>query len=158
MELTTHHKLNSEDIESLFDIWNAVYPKEATFQKTEDIIRYLSDKIHPKHFVARNSNDRMIGWLMTFTRDQSRFFVLLVDKKVQAQGIGTRLMASAIKDEDSLNGWVVTRKGHYLLDGTPYFSPLEFYKRLGFQETTTTVTINNLETTLLRWEKIKPTC
>lgn len=153
MQITIHGNLNSTDTISLFNIWNAVYPTEATFQKIEDIIHYLNQKIHPTHYVARDLNDKIDGWLMTFTRDQSRFFVLLVNKQAQAKGIGTRLMSSAMKDEETLNGWVVTRSGYHLLDGTPYLSPINFYKKLGFQETTTTITHNELETTLVQWEK-----
>jgi len=153
MQITTHDNLNSNDIISLFNIWNAVYPTEATFKKLEDIIRYLSQKNHPKHYIVRDLNNKIDGWLMAFTRDQSRFFVLLVNKETQAKGIGTRLMNRAMKDEESLNGWVVTRSGYHLLDGTPYHSPISFYKKLGFQETTRTITHKDLETTLVQWEK-----
>ena len=69
---------------------------------------------------------------MTFTRDSSRWFAMIVDSSAQGKGYGTQLLNVAKAIEPELNGWATAHNRYTKSNGEPYLSPLNFYRKNGF--------------------------
>ena len=56
-----------------------------------------------------------------------------MDSRAQKKGIGKLILNTVKETEDELNGWVIDGAGNLKLDGSEYLSPIEFYKKNGFE-------------------------
>lgn len=97
-----------------------------------ELEQYLNSLINATHYIVRGDG-RVLAWACVFTRDEARWFAIIVGRSLQGKGMGTQIMQQLIGAEPVLNGWV-TDKGEYdRSDGSPYCLPLPFYLKLGFK-------------------------
>ena len=57
---------------------------------------------------------------------------MLVAESMQQTGVGRAILERMMDMETEVEAWAVASSGYQRLDGTPYRSPLGFYRRFGF--------------------------
>src|SRR5205823_3346316 len=125
MTLELAQKLSESDEAQVYDIWNSGYPMQVLYKTRADFNTALKKK-DPIHLICRTPELKVAGWLSTFTRDNERFFVLLVANAWQGQGVGRKLVDEMKIHEAAVAGWAVASDKYAKADGTPYPSPLGF--------------------------------
>jgi GNAT superfamily N-acetyltransferase len=134
--MITEQSLSAEIKQQIFDIWNSVYPAQVTFPVLEKFEAYLSRAADSRNYLYFKDDNRVAGWLMTFTRDGQRNFVMLVSQDCQGRGIGRELLETLKQSESQLVvGWAVESESYLRRDGSPYRSPISFYRKNGFEIT-----------------------
>ncbi len=113
-------------------IWNAEYPNLLSYPSHEAFANYLAQLSDACHLLAQAADGCVMGWLAVFTRDGTRHFMMLVRRDYQHRGVGTQLLTCAKADETALHGWAIDHANDRKSDGTPYRSPLDFYRKNGF--------------------------
>lgn len=154
MKIEIIKDLSNSDLSQIYNIWNSVYPTQAVFMTENDFRVYLDKTSDKTHFIFRNNALTIDGWLMTFTRDDNRYFVLLVSENNQGKGIGTTLIKEMKKIEGRVAGWIVELDTYLKLDGSLYHSPISFYKKLGFSITKEKSDSNGFSTIKIIWQRI----
>lgn len=151
MKIEITKKIKEENIKQIYSTWNSVYPLQANFKSMADFKIYLEKAVDQRHYVFRNNNGVINGWLMTFNRDNKRNFVLLVNEDKQNNGIGTCLVEEMQKIETEVVGWVVVSDAYLKANGSNYRSPINFYKKHNFYVTDERCDTNNLLTVRIAW-------
>ena len=132
MQIIETTSLTPEQKEIICRLWNSEYPASLRFNTVADFEDYLNNLAIITHYLLQNDPGKIEGWAFLFTRDNEKWFVLILDRKVQGQGKGTLLLNKLKEKEQRLNGWVVDHDDYIKLDGQPYLSPLPFYLKNGF--------------------------
>lgn len=126
-------ELNQTQKEEITVLWNAVYPIELRYESSKALEEFIDTKAAFEYYIFSNESGKIIGWLGVFTRDNERWFSIMVDPQYQGKKLGTQLLVKAKEKEPILNGWVVDHNNHKKVNGEPYLSPLSFYKKIGFE-------------------------
>ncbi|MCX2573397.1 GNAT family N-acetyltransferase [Pedobacter sandarakinus] len=124
--------LSTSQKAQIVKIWNLEYPESLNFSNAEGFDQYLMDLSDPTHYIYESESGEPMAWACKFIRDNDRWFAIILDKKIQGKGIGTRLLNKLKENECILNAWVIDKKGLKKLDGKHYKSPLKFYLKNGF--------------------------
>ncbi len=132
VKIETLNNLTDEQKQVILTLWNNEYPASISYSGSGELDNFL-DKKNFRHFLLTDENGNIKGWLATFDRNNERWFSIIVDSREQKKGFGKMLLDKARESEQELNGWVVDSAGNLKLDGSEYFSPLEFYKKIGFE-------------------------
>lgn len=130
IEITKH--ISIEEQSQIVNIWNAVYPASVSFESMNVFKEFIDNITEKNHFIWRDGGQSVGGWLMTFTRDNVRNFVLLVAENNQGRGVGKMLIEEMKKVENEVTGLVVESDNYVRKNGSIYRSPIDFYKKLGF--------------------------
>ncbi len=125
--------LTSSQKHQIVAIWNAEYPQRLQYPDIHAFDAYLDKLGDLTHFISRDENGVLTGWLATFDRDGERWFVMLVDAHYQGRRIGSQLLDTAKKEESVLNGWAADHNNDVKSDGTIYRTPMAFYLKNGFE-------------------------
>lgn len=126
------NNLTDEEKEVILTLWNNEYPASISYSGIGDLDAFL-DKTNLRHFLMTDENGNIKGWLAVFDRQTERWFSIIVDSREQKKGFGKMLLDKVKESEQELNGWVVDSAGNLKLDGSEYFSPVGFYKKIGFE-------------------------
>lgn len=119
--------------EAIFDLWNQEYPSVIQLASLPDLDLYLERLRSLYHLFLMDDQDKVAGWLFLFEREGETWFAMILDRKVQGQGYGSRLLAKAGTLTEVLNGWAIDRAEYYKADGSAYPSPLAFYRKMDFK-------------------------
>ena len=122
--------LSSNQKEQIRLLWNKEYPAKLKYSSFKSFEEYLNKIFIYKHSLLVKG-EYIYGWYFEFLRDENRWFGILLDSSIHGKGWGNKLMQKAKKENTSLTGWVVD-KDDVKANGEVYRSPLEFYKKLGF--------------------------
>ncbi len=133
MRLQHFDSLNPQQKMRVIHIWNQEYPVTLNYESPDEFEEYLSKLENISHYLAIDEYDIIKGWMAVFDRDNERWLALLIDSSAQSQGIGTHMLNAAKFNETELNGWVIEHDIYIKADGKPYLSPLEFYRKNGFE-------------------------
>lgn len=114
-------------------IWNAEYPAHLAHKALTDLDSYLTGLGNPEHLLVTDEAKKVIGWLVTFDRDNARWFTLLLDRTIHGKGIGSHLLDIVKNSCKELSGWVTDHGNDKRADGSTYPSPINFYKKNGFR-------------------------
>ena len=79
-----------------------------------------------------NDKNQIQGWSFTFSRDKEKWFLIILDSKIQRNGFGNLLINKLKSLEPKLNGWVIESNNEVKKNGELYLSPLEFYLKNEF--------------------------
>jgi hypothetical protein len=135
-------------------LWNAEYPEQLNFSdegKFEAFLNRVSDKTH---YLLLSKNGEIKGWLMAFTRNDERWFSVIVDGKEKQKGYGTQLLDELKINETEINGWVVDSNDYIKNNGEKYHSPIGFYEKNGFSVLQDVRwNTENLSTVKINWKK-----
>ena len=113
-------------------MWNAEYPAQLSYENVAALEAYLAPLTDARHYFAVTGSNDVAGWAFVFTREQARWFAIIVRSDMQGRGIGKALLDALKNDEPELNGWVTDHNRYTLVNGAQYRSPLWFYERAGF--------------------------
>jgi GNAT superfamily N-acetyltransferase len=132
--------------------WNDEYPRELMYESIDEFEKYLTELKNPDHYLPVDKADEFVGWMSIFDRDDERWFLIILDKKVQRQGIGRYLLDIAKSNEKSLNGWVIEHDDYSKSSGQPYLSPINFYLEQGFSLTGEKLKDARISAVWIRWK------
>ena len=132
MRIKTVKILSNKQKEIITQLWNAEYPEQLNFSGVTGFEEFLKSVSNPTHFLLIDENESLKGWLMTFTRENERWFSVIVDGKVKQKGFGTQLLNELKRNETEINGWAVEHENYLKNNGENYRSPIGFYKKNGF--------------------------
>lgn len=131
MNIIVKHALTTPQKENIFKLWNNEYFQSISHNTLEDLEGYLN-KLTQKRHIMLVDNENVLGWCLTFNREDARWFIILLDSKLHKKGFGSKLLDKAKENETELNGWVITHDDYFKNNGEPYKSPVGFYKKNGF--------------------------
>lgn len=114
-------------------LWNQEYPIQLNYKNELELDHYLEGLNDQSHVVIFNESNDTIGWYFDFIREEERWFAIILDSSSHKQGIGTRILNHAKRNNAVLNGWVIDTDQYKKASGERYQSPLEFYLKNGFK-------------------------
>lgn len=153
MQLNKKRHLSIEEKRQIYTIWNAVYPKQSLFKTFELFDDYISKMVDPTHYLLTCDQDKIAAWLVTLTRDGSRWLVILIHWDFQKQGLGSRLLHEMKKDESCVSAWITPHNNYFKGDGSIYQTPISFYEKNGFQVTSETFVKDDFSGTKVIWQR-----
>jgi GNAT superfamily N-acetyltransferase len=153
MEIVNTDSLTTEQKEQLVKLWNDQYPKALSLAGVQGFDEYL-EKLLDKHHLLLLDHGKVLGWLIYFMRDGERCFAMLLDTLLQGKGMGSALLRNAMEYNAELVGWVIDTNEHLKNDGSFYKSPVEFYKKVGFETIQDVATVKNgIKGVRVRWQR-----
>ena len=132
MRITKRKKLSPEQKQELFDLWNTEYPVNLRYNDISELEEYLNKFEDQNHILLIDENGRIKGWYADFLRDDGRWFLAILHPEIQGRGFGTQLIEMAKRTNEELNGWVIKEEIYLKRNGEMYRSPIEFYRKNGF--------------------------
>lgn len=87
--------LQVDEIISLFRLWNASYPKRVAYDSLKQFQAYLKKLGNLEHLLIKTSEKEILGWYFEFTRDNDRWFGIIISDKLRGKGWGKKLMQMA---------------------------------------------------------------
>ena len=142
--------LARNEFSTIYGIWNSVYPSQAAFSNESGFEEYLGKAGNPTHYCAFFDN-ALVGWLMTFDREDKRWFTVLVTPESQGLGVGRELLKKVKKDELEINGWILEEDHYVTSSGNSYKSPRAFYLKNGFEITRESSESRGMNFTKIYW-------
>ena len=152
MERIVTPRLTKLQKEEIMQLWNKEYPKELVYDNLEEFDAYL-DKLSNKSHTLIAAGQKIKGWCLDFTRENEKWFAMIIHSSVQGQGFGTALLHAAKQKTAVLNGWVIADNTYRKLNGEAYNSPLEFYIKNGFKIITGEILDAKISAVKIRWAK-----
>jgi GNAT superfamily N-acetyltransferase len=131
MKIKQANGLTAEEQEAARAIWNNEYPVNLRLETPGDFERYLSNLSEKTHYLVKDG-DVLLGWGLTFLRDNECWFAMILDRSIQGKGIGSELLDRMKSQHPRLFGWVVDHGNDLKVNGEPYHSPMDFYRKNGF--------------------------
>lgn len=133
-------------------MWNNEYPAQLALEDVASLDEYLASLGDVTHYLLVEDGQVLV-WAETFSREGMRWFAIIADKGAQGKGYGRQMMAKLMEHENVLNGWVTDHDRYVKVDGTPYASPIGFYKRLGFEVTGERLETDKLSAVRIVWRR-----
>ena len=144
-------ELNEQTKLKLLDLWNNEYPEKLLYNCLDEFDHYLQNLNNINHFLLTVNVDIILGWALTFDRDNEKWFAIILSEKAQGKGLGRKMLDELKQVEPILNGWVIDHNNDKKKNGLTYVSPLKFYEKCGFE----ILTDNRLELDKISAVKIK---
>ncbi|MES2863582.1 MAG: hypothetical protein V4666_05650 [Bacteroidota bacterium] len=132
MKLVEKTFLNDNEKTQILKIWNNEYPMTLNFSDAVGFDAYLNSLSDTIHYIIENENNVILAWGCKFTRDNEKWFAIILDQKIQGKGKGTEILNAIKNNEIKLNAWVIDTENYKKLDGEMYKSPLPFYLKNSF--------------------------
>jgi hypothetical protein len=132
-------------------LWNQEYPAQLKLAILRDFEDYLSKLIDVSHILYTGIDDQVLGWAFKFSRNQEKWFAIILDRSIHQQGIGSTLLNLLQENETVLNGWVIDHGQYKKSSQETYGSPLGFYLKNGF----TVIADDRLDTPVLSAVRIR---
>ncbi|MFT5780517.1 MAG: GNAT superfamily N-acetyltransferase [Crocinitomicaceae bacterium] len=114
-------------------LWNREYPASLAYDSIESFDAYISSLIDARHVLIQSKEGIIQGWYFDFLRDGNRNFGMLLDARIQGAGVGSELLRRSKVSNSELHGWAVESSKYKKMDGTFYKSPIDFYRKNGFE-------------------------
>ncbi len=133
MRIESAKILTTPQKEIITQLWNAEYPKQLNFEGVDGFDNFLDSVSDQTHYLLIDENGELKGWFMTFTRQDERWFSVIVDGNEKQKGYGTQLLNELKVDEVEINGWAVEHDNYLKNNGENYRSPIGFYRKHGFE-------------------------
>lgn len=154
MKIVSKSDLSIQEKEIIFQLWNNEYPERISYNSIEDLEIYLNNLTDVHHYLLYNDSNETNGWAITFTRENEKWFAIIINSKVKNQGLGTQLLNYLKSIENKLCGWVIDHNNDLKSYGTTYISPLNFYLKNGFSICTEIrIETDKISAVKIVWEK-----
>jgi GNAT superfamily N-acetyltransferase len=124
--------LNADQTICVFNLWNNEYPSQLAYENLDALLLYLQQLKNVQFFFATTTN-HILGCAFAFEREQETWFAILVSAAFQHKKVGTQLLHALQQHFNVLNGWVIDHGNDTKRNGEPYYSPMAFYLKNGFQ-------------------------
>ncbi|SDF95518.1 Acetyltransferase (GNAT) domain-containing protein [Pedobacter terrae] len=132
-EITRATELDDYTKKQVFDLWNSEYPEKLAYNELAEFDDYLENLTNLNHFLLESNEDLVLGWALTFRRDNEAWFAIILSEKIKGKGLGRKMLNEIKRNEKVLNGWVIDHHNDLKKNGTVYYSPLKFYEKCGFE-------------------------
>jgi predicted GNAT family N-acyltransferase len=133
LEIIQTNELNEQAKMQVFDLWNNEYPVKLSYNNLTEFDKYLKNLSNLKHFLLTSDIDIILGWALTFNRDNDKWFAIILSEKIKGKGLGRKMLDEIKNNESMLNGWVIDHNNDKKINGQQYISPLKFYEKCGFE-------------------------
>jgi GNAT superfamily N-acetyltransferase len=133
MNFTETKTLTESQKLEIIELWNNEYPKELSHADSTEFDKYLQTLSDKNHILLSDENGSVRGWLIYFVRDSEQCFAMLLDSSLQGQGWGSKFLNLAKARNSELHGWVIDNDNEPKQNGETYKSPIEFYRKNGFE-------------------------
>jgi hypothetical protein len=150
-KITKTTELNEQEKQKVLDLWNNEYPEKLSYNSLGEFDHYLQNLNNINHFLLTINVDIILGWALTFDRDNEKWFAIILSEKAQGKGLGRKMLDELKQVEPILNGWVIDHTNDKKKNELTYVSPLKFYEKCGFE----ILTDNRLEIDKISAVKIK---
>jgi len=143
----------SEKLE-VFELWNSEYPEKLCYKSTEEFDKYLESLTNQSHILLIDPSQKIKGWYFDFTRENEKWFAIILDSNMHGNGFGTKILELARQNESELNGWVIDHNNDKKRNGRLYKSPLNFYLKNGFKQLPgNRLELNKISAIKIKWKK-----
>lgn len=154
MEFIRVTDLSQTRKEEILSLWNNEYPENLNYHSLSDFENYLKALTNQSHILLIDKNGSLKGWYFDFVREDETWFGIILDSKLQGQGLGSRILNLAKEKEAELNGWVIDHNNDKRSNGEFYNSPLGFYLKNGFELLPDIrLELEKLSAVKIRWRK-----
>lgn len=126
-------ELNEQAKKQVFDLWNNEYPEKFSYNNLTDFDDYLQNLSNLTHFLLTSDESLILGWALTFDRENEKWFAIILSEKIKGKGLGRKMLEKLKQVEHVLNGWVIDHDNDKKTNGQLYASPLKFYEKCGFE-------------------------
>lgn len=153
MEYTFKHFKTLSDLqkEAIVKIWNQEYSEQLAYDSIASFDQWMAKIDDLNHLLVLDIQDNIIAWAADFFRDDERWFSILITRAKQGKGLGRLILEQLKSTNTTLNGWAVDHSKDVRSDGTPYPSPIGFYKKNGFQILQDRFEEKQLSAVKIRW-------
>jgi GNAT superfamily N-acetyltransferase len=154
MKLIPTNTLSPEQKSAIINLWNNEYPENIAYSDPVDFDNYLAALGNPRHTLILTEDHKIIGWFVDFTREEEKWFAMIVDSSYQGKGLGSQLLTKAKEQNDELNGWATDHNNYKKRNGGVYKNPIEFYIKNGFSILSKTrLELEKLSAVKIKWRK-----
>ncbi len=133
LEIIKTTEPEQHDLIQICDLWNQEYPEKISHNSLSEFENYLKHLTNLTHYLLKNDTNLILGWALTFEREQEKWFVIILSEKIKGQGWGRKMLNELKKDTPILNGWVIDHDNDRKKNGDSYLSPLKFYEKCNFE-------------------------
>jgi len=133
IEIIQTTELNEQAKKQVLDLWNSEYPEKLSYNSLTEFDNYLQNLSNLKHFLLTSDIGLILGWALTFDRDDEKWFAIILSEKIKGNGLGRKMLDKIKNTELVLNGWVIDHNNDKKKNGQEYISPLKFYEKCGFR-------------------------
>ncbi|MBK9630990.1 MAG: GNAT family N-acetyltransferase [Saprospiraceae bacterium] len=149
-------ELNEQAKKQVLDLWNNEYPEKLSYNSLGEFDHYLQNLNRPNHFLLTDNIDIILGWALTFDRDNEKWFAIILSEKRQGKGLGRKMLDELKQVEPILNGWVIDHNNDKKKNGLTYVSPLKFYEKCGFEiQTDNRLELDKISAVKIKWTNEK---
>jgi GNAT superfamily N-acetyltransferase len=143
----------------VLELWNNEYPEKLSYNTLIEFDYYLQSLNSPKHFLLTNSKDLILGWAITFDRDDEKWFAIILSETIKGKGLGKKILDKLKQVEVIMNGWVIDHNNDKKKNGQPYISPLKFYEKCGFEiQPNNRLELDKISAVKIKWIKQNDNC
>lgn len=107
MKIIKQTQLNAKQKEQVVALWNNEYPEKLRYKSIGDFENYLNNLNTPIHYLLIDPKENPKGWAAIFSRENEKWFALILSEELHGKGIGTQMLNKLKEDEHMLNGWVI---------------------------------------------------
>lgn len=148
--------LNEQAKQQVLDLWNNEFPVNISYNSLEEFDNYLQKLSKLKHYLLISANDMILGWALTFERDNEKWFAIILSEKIQRKGFGCKILNELKQSEPILNAWVIDHQNDKKKNGLTYISPLKFYEKCGFEILSDVrLELDKISAVKIKWSKEK---
>ena len=152
LKIIQTNELNDQAKMQVFDLWNNEYPEKLSYKSLNEFDNYLQNLNNLKHFLLISDIDIILGWALTFDRDNNKWFAIILSEKIKGKGLGRKMLDELKKVEHILNGWVIDHNNDKKKNGVAYVSPLKFYEKCGFEiQNDVRLELDKISAVKIRW-------
>lgn len=138
----------------IYQLWNDEYPENISYNSFSEFELYLEKLLNQFNLLLIDSNKNIQGWYFDFTRENEKWFAMILASKIQGKGFGSKLLNEAKKHNTELNGWVINHSNYLKSSGEPYLTPIPFYLKNNFKLLKETrLELENLSAVKIKWIK-----
>lgn len=150
------NELNEQVKQQVFDLWNNEYPEKLSYNSLGEFDNYLQNLTKLNHFLFTIDTGLILGWALTFERDNEKWFAIILSEKIKGKGFGRKMLNELKKEEQFLNGWVIDHNNDKKKNGLTYVSPLKFYEKCGFDiQIDNRLELDKISAVKIKWTKGK---
>ncbi len=132
MKIITQNHLSPEQKETALRIWNTEYPVKLVMPGMEQFDKFLDTITDKEYYLLLNADNNIAGWATAFTTGPVRSFFIMIDGAYHGKGYGTQLLDHIKQHNTKLFAWAIDHDEDVKPDGSPYPSPIAFYRKNGF--------------------------
>ena len=154
MKITRTTKLSTAEKSQVLTLWNSQYPVKLAYHSLADFDVYLQNLTDLTYYLWTDNESNILGWASTFTRDNEKWFAIILTETLQGKGFGRKMLDELKQHESVLNGWVIDHDNDIKKNGEFYKSPLKFYEKCDFNILTDQrIELEKISAVKIKWTK-----